>query len=111
MKFQEQATYMSKTYHNASCVFYFFNKSWLESLPQDIQEIVLESARKAAAYQNEIDLIAQGESLQKMIDEGLKVNEVNDINLFKEKTAPMYDEFRARGPEWEDFINKLTAIN
>jgi len=111
MKFQEQATYMSKTYHNASCVFYFFNKSWLESLPQDIQEIVLKSARKAAAYQNEIDLVAQGESLQKMIDEGVKVNEVDDINSFKEKTAPMYDEFKARGPEWEDFINKLTAIN
>ena len=111
MKFHEQATYMSKTYHNASCVFYFFNKNWLESLPQDLQDIVIESARKAAAFQNEIDLTAQGESLQKLIDEGVEVNEVDDINSFVEKTAPMYDEFRARGPEWEDFINKLTAID
>ena len=111
MKFHEQAKYMSKTYHNASCVFYFFNKKWHDSLPQDVQKIVMDSARKAAAYQNKIDLEAQEASLQKLIDEGVVVNEVDDINDFVELTKPMMDEFKARGPEWEDFINKITAID
>jgi TRAP-type transport system periplasmic protein len=110
MRFQEQAKYFSKTFHNASCVFYFFNKQWLESLPADLQKIVTDTARKAAAYQNKIDLEAQQASMQKMIAEGTIVNEVNDINEFKKLTAPMMDTFKARGPEWADFINKLTAI-
>ncbi|MBN2553788.1 MAG: TRAP transporter substrate-binding protein, partial [Spirochaetales bacterium] len=111
MKFHEQAKYMSKTYHNASCVFYFFNKEWYDSLPQDVQKIVMDSARKAAAYQNKIDLEAQEASLQKLIDEGVIVNEVQDINDFVRLTKPMMDEFKARGPEWEDFIDKITAID
>ena len=111
MKFHEQAKYMSKTYHNASCVFYFFNKKWYDSLPKDIQKIVMDSARKAAAYQNKIDLEAQEASLQKLINEGVIVNEVDDINDFVELTKPMMDEFKARGPEWEDFIDKITAID
>jgi C4-dicarboxylate-binding protein DctP len=110
MRFQEQAKYFSKTFHNASCVFYFFNKQWLESLPADLQKIVTDTARKAAAYQNKIDLEAQQASMQKMIAEGTIVNEVDDINEFKKLTAPMMDTFKARGPEWADFINKLTAI-
>lgn len=110
MRFQEQAKYFSKTFHNASCVFYFFNKQWLESLPADLQKIVTDTARKAAAYQNKIDLEAQQASMQKMIAEGTIVNEVNDINEFKKLTAPMMDTFKARGPEWADFINKLTSI-
>ena len=110
MRFQEQAKYFSKTFHNASCVFYFFNKQWLESLPTDLRTIVLDTARKAAAYQNKIDLEAQQASMQKMIDEGAIVNEVDDINEFKKLTAPMMETFKARGPEWADFINKLTSI-
>jgi len=110
MRFHEQAKYLSKTYHNASCVYYFFNKKWFEALPEDLQTIVMDTARRAAAYQNKIDLEAQEESMQKLIDEGVKVNEVDDINAFVEKTLPMYDEFRARGPEWAEFIDKLTSI-
>lgn len=111
MKFHEQAKYMSKTYHNASCVFYFFNKKWYDSLPEDVQKIVMDSARKAAAYQNKIDLEAQEASLQKLINEGVVVNEVDDINDFMELTKPMMDEFKARGPQWRDFIDKITAID
>lgn len=110
MKFQEQARYLSKTYHNASCVYYFFNKKWYDSLPPDVQKIVMDSARAAAAYQNKIDLEAQQASLQKMIDEGVAVNEVNDINEFVQLTMPMMDEFKTRGPEWRDLIEKITAI-
>lgn len=110
MKFHEQAKFLSKTFHNASCVFYFFNKKWLESLPADLQKTVVEAARKAAAYQNKIDLEAQQASMQKLIAEGVKVNEVKDINDFKKLTAPMMDTFKARGAEWVDFITKLTSI-
>jgi C4-dicarboxylate-binding protein DctP len=110
MKFHEVAKYLSKTNHVAACVYYFFRKDWLDSLPPDLKTIVLDCARKAAAYQNEIDLEAQKSSLQKMIAEGVQVNEVKDIRLFQEKVKPMLDQYRAKGPAWADFIEKITAI-
>lgn len=110
MKFHEVAKHLSKTNHIAACVYYFFRKDWVESLPSDLQKIVLDTARKAAAYQNEIDLQAQKASLDKMIAEGVTVNEVRDIRQFQEKVKPMLDQFRARGPAWADFISKIVAI-
>jgi len=109
MRFHEQAQYLSKTYHIAAAVYYSFNKEWLQSLPSDLYALVLDTARKAAAYQNEIDLEAQQASLQEMIDEGVSVNEVDDLSEFAELTAPMVESFRERGPEWADFIDKILA--
>ncbi|MFQ3619728.1 MAG: TRAP transporter substrate-binding protein [Spirochaetales bacterium] len=110
MKFHEVAKHLSKTNHIAAAVYYFFRKDWLDSLPADLKQIVLNSARKAAAYQNEIGLEAQKTSLQKMINEGVQVNEVKDLRLFQEKVKPMLDQFRARGKDWSDFIDKIIAI-
>ena len=110
MRFQEQAQYLSKTFHIAASVYYFFNLNWFESLPADLQDIVMQSARDAAAYQNRIDLEAQEASLQKMIAEGVVVNEVNDQAEFARLTAPMVDSFRARGPGWADMIDRIQAI-
>ncbi len=110
MRFHEQAKYLSKTFHIAAAVYYSFNKEWLDSLPGDLHALVADTARKAAAYQNEIDLAAQVESMQVMINEGVTVNEVNDLREFAALTAPMVESFKARGPEWADFIDKLTAI-
>ena len=61
MKFHEVAKYMSKTYHIAACVYYMIGKEWFESLPDDLQSIVMASAREAADYQNALDIEAQGE--------------------------------------------------
>lgn len=110
MKFNEVAPYLSKTGHIAACVYYFFNKEWYEKLPADLQKIVMDCAHEAAAYQNKIDTEAQKASLDKMIAGGLKVNEVDDVQAFRNKTAPMLDAYKAKGPEWADFINKLTAV-
>ncbi len=110
MKFHEVARYLSKTNHIAAAVYYFFRKDWVESLPADLQKLVMDNARKAAAYQNEIDIKAQKASLDKMIAAGVQVNEVRDLNQFKEKIKPMLDQYRAKGPEWADFIAKITAI-
>jgi tripartite ATP-independent transporter DctP family solute receptor len=110
MRFQEQAQYLSKTFHIAASVYYFFNRPWFESLPSDLQDIVMASARRAAEYQNRIDLEAQQQSLQKMIAEGVVVNEVNDLSEFARLTAPMVDSYRARGPQWADLIDRIQAI-
>jgi C4-dicarboxylate-binding protein DctP len=111
MKFHEVAGYLSKTYHIAACVYYMTRKDWLEELPEDLQEIVISSAREAAAFQNALDVEAQGKSLQKMIDEGLAVNEVNDLGEFQTTLEAFKSSYvEEKGPEWVDLYNKIQAV-
>jgi tripartite ATP-independent transporter DctP family solute receptor len=111
MKFHEVAPYLSKTSHIAACVYYMFRKDWLESLPADLKKIVIDSAREAAAYQNEVDINVQSESLTKMVAQGLKVNEVKDVNEFKEKLVPFKENYiKEKGPAWKDLYDKMTAV-
>jgi C4-dicarboxylate-binding protein DctP len=111
MKFHEVAKNMSKTYHIAACVYYMIRKDWLEALPADLQEIVIASAREAAAYQNALDIEAQGASLQKMVDEGLQVNEVNDLGEFQATLEAFKESYvQEKGPEWVDLYNKIKAV-
>jgi C4-dicarboxylate-binding protein DctP len=111
MKFHEVAPYMSKTNHIAACVYYMIRKDWLEGLPDDLKEIVISSAREAAAYQNALDVEVQGQSLQKMIDEGLQVNEVKDISEFQTTLEEFKDNYvKEKGPEWVDLYNKIKAV-
>lgn len=111
MRFHEVAQYMSKTYHIAACVYYLIGSNWFENLPSDLQEVVMESARDAAAYQNTLDMEIHEVSLQKMIDEGLQVNEVDDIDAFKHAVEDWKVEYvTERGPDWIDLYEKILAI-
>ncbi len=107
MRFHEVANHLSLTNHQPAGVFYFINTDWLDSLPEDLQELVLDTARDAADYQIELDRVAQEEALQTLIDEGVEVNEVADISEFMEKVEGLHEEYVQRGPHWEDFYNKL----
>jgi tripartite ATP-independent transporter DctP family solute receptor len=111
MKFHEVAPYLSKTNHIAACVYYMIRKDWLESLPADLKKIVLDSARQAAAYQNELDNNVQSESLQKMVAAGLKVNEVKDVNEFMKSLETFKQSYiKDKGPAWQDLYSKIIAV-
>ena len=102
---------MSKTNHIAACVYYMVRKDWYEALPADLQKMVMESAREAAAFQNNLDIEAQGVSLQKMIDEGLEVNEIKDMTEFSEKLEVFKAQYvKEKGPEWENLYKKISAV-
>jgi tripartite ATP-independent transporter DctP family solute receptor len=111
MKFHEQAKYLSKTYHIAACVYYMVRKNWYESLPRDLQDIVMKSAREAAAFQNKLDNEVQDTSLKKMVAEGLLVNEVKDIKEFQN----ILESFKAnyikeKGQAWKELYDKIISV-
>lgn len=110
MKFYEVAKNMTLTGHIIACIYYFFNKEWLDSLPQDLRTIVLECAEEAAAYQAKIDDEDQEKAFQAMIQEGLNVIELKDRDEWVKACSIMIDEYRAKGPEWEDFFDKVLSI-
>lgn len=111
MKFQEQARYFSKTYHIAAAVYYMFNKKWYDGLPEDLRKIVEEAAREGARYQAELRERLDKEKMQAMIDEGVIVNEVDDMGSFREVQEGYKQKLLQKGPEWQDFYDKLKAID
>jgi C4-dicarboxylate-binding protein DctP len=110
MKFQDNAKNLTITNHIIASVYYFFNEKWLNGLPADLKQIVLQCADEAAAYQAQIDDIDQTESLQTMIKEGLIVHELSDADAWVAACSPMLAEYRAKGPQWNAFIDKMLAI-
>jgi len=109
-KFQDNAKYLAITNHIIACVYYFYNTEWYNSLPQDLQDLLRKVSEEAAAYQEQIDDADQSKALQTMKDEGVTATEMTDIDAWKAACAPMLDEYRAKGANWSEFIDILTAI-
>ncbi|MBE0534633.1 MAG: TRAP transporter substrate-binding protein [Phycisphaerae bacterium] len=111
MRFNEQAKFLSKTSHIAACVYYMFRKDWLEALPADLQEVVKECAREAAAWQNALDLEVQAEALKTLEAEGVKINPVADVEDFKKQLAKWKAEYvESQGPAWRDLYTRINAV-
>jgi len=110
MKFQDVAKNLTITNHIIACVYYFFNDKWYSALPADLQKIVADCATEAAAYQAKIDDEDQVASLEKMKTSGVSVWEPTDKAAWVDACKPMLDQYRAKGKNWSDFIDKIQAI-
>lgn len=110
MKFYEVAPNLTITNHIIACTYYFYNTKWLKRLPKDLQKIVLNCAEDAAAYQAKIDDVDQTKALKEMKARGVKVWQLHDADKWVRACSGMLAEYRAKGPAWNDFINKLLAI-
>jgi TRAP-type C4-dicarboxylate transport system substrate-binding protein len=67
----------------------------LSSLPKDLQEIVLNSAKEAAAYGDRITKEQEEDFKKKLAEKGMKVVAV-DIKPFMAKAQPAIDKIRQK---------------
>lgn len=111
MRFHEVAKNMTMTGHIIACVYYFFNKNWLNSLPEDLRKIVLDCAEEAAAYQAKIDDEDQEKALEALAREGVNIIELKDREEWVKACSGMLGEYRAKGKEWSDFLDKLLSVD
>jgi len=100
MKFFEQAKYLAKTYHVAGFMFYIVNKKWFDGLPKDLQPIVRDSIEEASDYGQKLLLAETSNVIAKMAAAGIKVNEVDDLNQFKDAVKEFKEDFvKQKGSE------------
>lgn len=101
----EVIDYITKTGHFQLLTGIVAGANWMETLPKEYQEIVYEEALKAGekASNNTVEMLADFE--QKMIDEGVEVNEV-DVDPFKKATEVVYDKFEGY-QDLRDQVNKI----
>ena len=111
MNFYEQAKYMTVTNHIIACTFYFFNTEWLDSLPEDLREIVMECAEDARVYHAQLYDEEDAAAVQALVDGGVTVIELSDEEKakFLDACSGMLDEYRAKGDNWNSFIDILLA--
>ncbi len=111
MKFHEQAKYLSKTFHIGANFYIIAGKKWFESLPQDLQKIFIEATEEVSEFQIKMQDKLDKEAIGKLIAEGVKVNEVDSINEFRNKVLPWRDKWvKEKGPDFDKLYNKMLAV-
>src|SRR5699024_504868 len=76
----------------SSAVLEISSDKW-DSLPKDLQDILQENADEYRDFQRELTQEEDEELVSKLEDEGMDVNEVDDLTPFKEKTETVYEEY------------------
>lgn len=90
----EVTKYLSLTEHFNTPNVMAMSAAYLNSLPEDIQKIIVDTAVETTAYASELenkDHLNAAESMAKL---GMIVNAVADKSSFIEKVTPIYDEYR-----------------
>ena len=68
-------------------------------------------AKEAAAYQNTLDIEVQSQALKTLAAEGVQVNEVRDIDEFKDKLATFKKDYvTEKGTAWQQLYDKIIAV-
>ena len=108
---QEVTKYFSKTNHMGVIHIISINQAKWDSIPADLQAIILEEAAKVSAAQIEAVKEATVASEQIMIDAGIEINEVPAEERAKmiEAEQPLYDQYASEYGVGE-VIDKLLEL-
>ena len=100
-KHHEVLKYAVESAHNYSMHLLMANKKWFESLPKDIQDMIMASAKEALAWQRSISNKLEEEAKQKFKEAGIKITELTPAQKeeFKKLTRPVWDEFKDKIPQ------------
>ena len=72
------------------------SKQTFNKLSPETQALVREAAKKAIDRQRETVASNNGEVLEQIKAAGMSVNEVDDINAFRDKVSNVYDDYREK---------------
>ena len=111
-KFYEQAKHLTLTGHWFLPKAVRVNAAWLDSLPQDLQDVVRGTAKEAFAEQRKINRAKASETLEELKKDGVEVHELSKEELAKmeEITAKLYDDFGSKSPETAEMIKQIRAL-
>jgi len=108
-KFQEVQKYLSLTGHVYTPAYVLVGKDNWESLPEDVRQILEETAKETQAYVYEQAAALETDLLQKLKDGGIEVNEA-DKDAFIEASGAIYEEFSSNVDGGEAMISKAMSL-
>lgn len=107
----EVQKYMSLTGHFYSPAPLIMNKNKFESLPEDIQKVIVQTAEEMRDYERQVHKELDEKSLNTLKEKGMTITEV-DSAPFREKVMPLYEEYKGKlGAEGAEIIDKIINTN
>jgi len=108
-KLYEVQSHVMLTSHVHNCFDWLMSDKVLSSLPKDLKDLVLKSAKEASAYGDKLTMEQEEDYKKKLAEKGMKVVQV-DLKAFMAKTKPAVEKIR---PKWAkgvyEEVQKLTA--
>lgn len=94
-KFYEVQKYLSTTGHVFSVTILLANKRFINKLPDDLREIVIEGARKFALEDRSVIAAMERDFEKKIVEKGMKINKLSQEQKkpFIAATVPVYKQF------------------
>ncbi len=106
-KLQETRKVISMTGHFTAFVMWPINTTFFNSLPKDVQQIMLEEGQKAGAEMTRLTLASQDEYIAKFKAAGVTIVNDVDIPAFQKATASVYKAF----PKWTPGLRETVLAN
>lgn len=95
-KLHETRDTISLSKHFTAFTYWMMNATYFDSLPADIQQVLLEVGAEAGALSTKLTQEREAEYLTQFRDAGVTVVEDVDMDAFRAKTAGVYQQF----PDW-----------
>jgi len=105
-KLYEVQKYLSLTGHVYSPTLVMINDDLFQSMPEDLQEIVVTAAKNAAEWNREELEKTEENLLSKLKEEGMQINEV-DQEPFRDKMTPAWNSYFKKAPEAEQYLERI----
>ena len=106
-KLQETRKIISMTGHFTAFVMWPINTTYFNSLPKDVQQVLLEEGAKAGAEMTRLTLASQDEYISKFKAAGVTFVTDVDIPAFQKATAGVYKVF----PKWTPGLRETVLTN
>ncbi len=111
-KFFEQAKHLTLTGHWFLPKAVRVNAAWLDSLPDDLQDLVRTSADEAFAEQRRINRALADQTLEGLKAQGVEVFTLpaEELAQMEVQTEPLFDQFGSVSPETAEMIAAIRAL-
>ncbi|WP_227935593.1 TRAP transporter substrate-binding protein [Alkalihalobacillus deserti] len=106
----EQTEYLSETGLYYSSATLVINEDLLESLPENVQEVIVSLGKEYAQIQRDISQELEAEQKQNLLDNGVQIITMDevDIEAFRAKVQPVYEKHEER---FGDYIERIQNSN
>ena len=101
-RLHEVKSTLSMTGHFTAWVNFIMSEQFYQSLPEDLQVMIMEEGHRAGEEMTRLTLEKQEEYLDMFREAGITVVDDVDVAAFQEVTASVYDAF----PEWTPDLHK-----
>jgi tripartite ATP-independent transporter DctP family solute receptor len=105
---QEVQKYLSLTGHVYSPVHLLMNKDLFDSMPEDLQNILIETGREVAVFTRELGQESDGKLADVIAEAGVEVNQA-DVKAFVEKAKPVWSMI-IEGCKYDDAADVMDQI-